>query len=235
VQSVPSPWRIGWAAARANFVPGLFLQAAAIALVLAYYYNANVNAWLASLAEFKKDFELLYTVASGAIFCGLIPWLFRVAIPSLRPVHLGSDLAFSIIYWGAIYTVSGSFYRAQAVFWGDTNAPSIIVIKVLCDMLLYTPIIAAPCNSIAHLWKANGFSFGTTRAALSRGWYRRIVMPNLVPNWMLWTPGCAVLYSLPVSLQLPMASLIGCFWALLCISIASPETAPIPTAPTKGN
>jgi hypothetical protein len=46
-------------------------------------------------------------------------------------------------------------------------------------------------------------------------------MPNLVPNWMVWTPGIAVTYSLPGLLQVPMANLIGCFWALLCITIAT--------------
>ncbi|MDR1497191.1 MAG: Mpv17/PMP22 family protein [Puniceicoccales bacterium] len=216
-----SPWRMGWVAARINFVPGLILQAAAAALLVAYFQSETVHGWLSAVAELKQRAGYCYTMLSGAVFCGLIPWLFRMATPVLRPRNAGSDLLFSVLYWGGIFIVTDSFYQAQAWFWGDTSDPRIVAVKTACDMLLFTPVIAAPCNSISHLWKEKRFSFVETRKALRGNWYRNIVMPNLVPNWMLWTPGIAITYSLPVLLQLPMANLIGCFWALLCVTIAA--------------
>jgi hypothetical protein len=216
-----SPWRMGWMAARVNLVPGLVLQAAAAALLVAYFQSDTVHAWLGEVAELKRRAGYGYTVVSGAVFCGLLPWLFRMAAPSLRPRRAVGELLFGMLYWGGIFIVTDSFYQAQAWFWGDSPAPHIVAIKTACDMLLFTPVIAAPCNSISHLWKEKGFSFTETRNALRGNWYRNIVMPNLVPNWMLWTPGIAITYSLPSLLQWPMANLIGCFWALLCATIAA--------------
>lgn len=216
-----SPWSMGWIAARANLVPGLILQVAALALVITYYASDTVGAWLDELACLKARLGFAYSAISGAFFCGFLPWLFRVSIPSLRPSHLGSDLVFSLLWWAGMCMGTDAFYRGQAWFWGADNSLGIVVLKTACDMLIFTPVTAAPLNAISHLWKENGFSLACTREALRGNWYRKIVMPNLVPNWMLWTPGIALVYSLPSLLQVPMANLIGCFWSLLCITIAA--------------
>ncbi|MDR2513356.1 MAG: hypothetical protein LBD01_06145 [Puniceicoccales bacterium] len=220
-QGVISPWRMGWVAARANFIPGLILQAVALALVVTYYTNDAAGARLDELARLKDRVGFAYSATSGAFFCGLLPWFFRVAIPSLRPRRLWGDLVFSLLWWAAMCMGTDAFYRGQAMFWGAENSVGTVILKTACDMLIFTPITAAPLNAISHLWKENEFSFIRTREALRGNWYRKIVMPNLVPNWMLWTPGIALVYSLPTLLQVPMANLIGCFWSLLCITIAA--------------
>ncbi|MDR2862377.1 MAG: hypothetical protein LBV54_00660 [Puniceicoccales bacterium] len=222
-----SPWRMGWVAARANLIPGLILQAVAISLLLAYYNSAAVAGWLQEVGNLKRQWGFLYTAISASVFCGLIPWLFRMALPPLRPRRIVGELVFGMVYWGLICMVADSFYQVQAWLWDsiqgvqDANDWYVVAIKTACDMLIFTPIIAAPCNSISHLWKEKDFSFKALSEALRGRWYHSIVLPNLVPNWMVWTPGIAVTYSLPSLLQLPMANLIGCFWALLCITIAA--------------
>lgn len=216
-----SPWKLGWAAARANLVPGLVLQMAAALLLVAYHSNDAVAEQLNALAQFKKRSGLAYAAASGMLFCGLIPWLFRMAVASLRPARPASDLVFGIFWWAGMAMLTDTFYQIQAATWGDATSTRTVFAKVACDMLVFTPLLAAPFNAMAHAWKALGFSLGATRAELRGKWYRRIVLPNLVPNWMLWTPGMAIVYSLPTLLQLPVANLIGCFWALLCTSIAA--------------
>ncbi|MDR2982312.1 MAG: hypothetical protein LBV12_08715 [Puniceicoccales bacterium] len=216
-----SPWRIGWLAAKANFVPGLILQVVAVSLVIAYYTVPAVESWLGSLAELKRQGGYFYSACSGMFFCGFLPWCFRMGLKALRPKNPWSDLTFSLGWWAWMGMQTDAFYRFQGVIWGDGTSPWIVVAKVATDMLVYTPLIASPMNAIAHLWKAGGFDFTVVRSTIKRGWYRRIVMPNLVPNWMLWTPGTGIVYSLPSLLQLPMANLIGCFWSLLCITIAA--------------
>jgi hypothetical protein len=144
-----------------------------------------------------------------------------MALPALRPNRPFAELAFGFFYWGAICCTADWFYRFQATVWGDVTAAHVVAVKTVCDMLVFTPFFAAPCNSISHLWKERDFSFADTRNALRGKWYRNVVLPNLVPNWMLWTPGIAITYCLPGALQLPMANLIGCFWALLCLTIAN--------------
>ncbi|MDR0536385.1 MAG: hypothetical protein LBG65_08595 [Puniceicoccales bacterium] len=220
--------RIGCAAARANLVPGLILQAAAAFLLLSYYNSPTLRDTLHGVENLKMRWGPLYTFLSAATFCGLLPWLFRIALPGLCPRRPWAELLFGLLYWGAICQVTDQFYQFQAWLWGelvcgsrDANHPWVIAVKTACDMLLFTPAIAAPCNAISHLWKDRDFSFSKTRQALRGHWYRDIVMPSLVPNWVIWTPGIALTYALPQPLQLPMANLIGCFWALLCITIAS--------------
>ncbi len=218
-----SPWRTGWFAARANLIPGIVLQVIAVALLAAYYASPRVEEALIGLQELKAEYGFLFSAVVGASFCGFLPWLLRMLTPALRPESPKTDLIFSLFWWAWMNVQTDVFYRAQAFIWGDGVSPAVVAAKVATDMLLYTPAIASPMNAVAHLWKASGFNIAPMKTEMGRGWYRRLVMPNLVPNWMIWTPGVIVVYSLPVLLQIPMASFIGGFWALLCVSVAATQ------------
>ena len=98
---------------------------------------------------------------------------------------------------------------------------TIVLAKVGCDMTFFTILVGAPLNALSHLWKDLDWDFAAFRAQLGPGWYRRIVVPNLLPNWLVWIPGTAIFYSLPADLQLAVANAIGCMWALMCVRIAS--------------
>ena len=118
------PWRAGWLAARANLVPGLVLQAIAVVLVTAYYTSPAVHAWLEVLARMKAGGGYLFSAGLGMFFCGLLPWLFRMAMPSLRPKNAWSDLAFGLGWWSYMAMQTDAFYRAQALVWGAAATPS---------------------------------------------------------------------------------------------------------------
>src|SRR5690349_12615704 len=62
-----SAWRQSLAAARANFLPGLALQAAALALVLAYYFHPAAHAALDALAEQKLRHGWRFSLVSTAL------------------------------------------------------------------------------------------------------------------------------------------------------------------------
>ena len=59
------------------------------------------------------------------------------------------------------------------------------------------------------------------------GWYRRLVLPNLLTNYFVWFPGTLIFYSMPTDLQLVVANCIGCFWALMCARIAAHSGVPV--------
>lgn len=217
-----SPWRAGLKAARLNLIPGVILQIASLGLLVAYYTNENLRTGLSVVEMWKARGGFAFSAAGGAIFCGLLPWVFRMSLPSLRPQRPMAELIFGLIWWALMLMLSDAFYRSQTLAWGAGTDGGTIIIKVLVDMFIYTPFLASPLNSLSHYWKAKSFPRGPLR--LPRHWYRRIVMPNLIPNWVVWIPGTAVVYSLPPMLQLPVANLIGCFWALLCISIAANDS-----------
>ncbi len=98
---------------------------------------------------------------------------------------------------------------------------AVVLAKVAADMGVFTPLIASPANALSHLWKDLDFSCCALCSRLGRGWYRRIVLPNLIPNFLIWVPGVAFVYAMPAPLQLPMSNLIGCFWSLMCLQLAA--------------
>ena len=219
-EPIVSAWKIGLRAARANLFPGLVLQAFAVLILLTYWCSYGFRHALEIVARIQDAHGLAFSFATRALFAGLVPFLFQALMPSLRPVHLFRTLAFTSLWWGFQGAITYWFYALQAQLYGAGNSVPVVTAKVLTDMLVFTPLWGCPSNAVSHLWLDKGFSWQQTRAELGRGWYARIVLPNLLPAWALWLPGVAVIYSLPTLLQPHMAALIGCFWALLCLKIA---------------
>ncbi len=217
---IAAAWRIGVRAARVNLVPGLVLQAFAILLLIAYSCSEGFRATLEGVATLQDRHGLTFSFATRAIFAGLFPFLFQLLMPTLRPARLLATLIFATFWWGFQGVNAYLFYLLQAHLYGESHAPSVVLAKVLTDMLVFTPLWGCPANAISHLWLNNGFSWRLTCGMMGKGWYARLVLPNLLPAWTIWFPGVAVIYSLPTSLQPHMAALIGCFWALLCLKIA---------------
>lgn len=218
-----NPLWIGVCAARSLALPALAIVLAAGALVTAYYLSSSVAGTLQRIADLKSSMGPAFAMASTALLAGVVPLAFRIAIPSLRPAHPGRELAFGIVWWGSMGLVLDHFYGLLATIYDSRgwSIPATVIAKVASDMLLFTPLFASPANAISHLWKDLDFSFEALRARMKGNWYARIVLPNLVPNLVVWIPGVACVYAMPQDLQLPLANLIGCFWALMCLQIAS--------------
>lgn len=218
-----SPLSIGLRSARALVVPAAVLLSFGTAVVVAFYRVPAVHDALDVIARLKSDFGYAFAPLTTMALGGLVPWVFRMAMPALRPARPLAELLFGLGWWAFMGVVIDAFYRLLSVLFDGTGWPVAVIVlaKVLCDMLVFTPVLASPGNALAHLWKELGFSFVALRRALGAGCYQRLVLPNLIPNFMLWFPGVTLVYSLPQPLQLPMSNLIGCFWALMCVQIAA--------------
>lgn len=215
-----TPWQIGVRAARANLVPGLVLQAAAVAFVAAYYRSPAFHALLQHVADAQNRFGIGFTVGMRVVFNGVAPAVFCAAVPGLRVRRPWAALLFGMAWWGFMGANTHLFYALQAKLWGDAPDFATVVLKTATDMLVYSPFYASPIVAVAHLWQDQNYSFRATRLQLGPGWYRRIVLPNQVPGWTFWAPCLLGLYSLPTALQMPLSALLGCFWALMCLQIA---------------
>jgi len=222
-----TPWRIGLQSARANLVPGIVLQSAALAVVVAYYAAPGFHAILERLSGWQVRYGIGFSIVMRMVTNGLIPSLFCAMIPGLRLRRPWRSLAFLVIWWGVMGALTHAFYAFQAWLWGAEAGVRTVLLKTATDMLVYSPFLASPINAIAHLWQDLNCSWRATRLQLGPGWYRRIVLPNQVPGWAFWAPSVMILYSLPVPLQMPMAALLGCFWALMCLQIALRTPAPL--------
>jgi hypothetical protein len=214
-----NPWKIGLVAARANLVPGLVLQAAACALLAGYLWAPAVRAALEIVAGWQERYGVAFSFASYFFFCGVAPYLFCLALPSLRPRQPGRAALFVVGFWAPVGLILPLFYAFQGYLYGDGTDLWTLVCKVVTDQCGYTAFFASPVAAVAHLWKARDYRWHEVAPLLGRGWYRRLVVPNLIANWALWCPSMFIIYSLPPALQSHVAGLIGCFWALMCLEI----------------
>ena len=221
------PWQIGLQSARANAIPGLVLQAAALIAVVAYYRSPSFHLVLEQVSDWQIRYGVGFSVAMRMVTNGLIPSLFCAWVPGLRLRRPWLSLVFLVIWWGFMGALTHWFYATQAWLWGAQASVSTVLFKTATDMLVYSPFLASPINAVAHLWQDQNFSWHATRLQLGPGWYRRVVLPNQVPGWAFWAPSVMILYSLPVPLQMPMAAMLGCFWALMCLQIALRTPIPL--------
>jgi len=215
-----TPWQIGVRAARANLVPGLVLQVAAAAFVAAYFFSPAFHALLQHVAGWQDRCGIGFSIATRMATNGIVPAVFCALVPGLRMRRPWMGLVFLTAWWGFMGASTHAFYYFQAWLWGDAAGFRTVLLKTATDMLVYSPFYASPINAIAHLWHDQNYSWRATRLQLGPGWYRRVVLPNQVPGWTFWAPCLLVLYALPTALQMPLAALLGCFWALMCLQIA---------------
>jgi hypothetical protein len=221
VSSSGSPWAAGVKAARDNALPSLFILVASAALVVSYYHVPAVKGWLDVIGAVNRDHPTLFAMFCTGFTAGFIPWVFRMAFPRLRPARPGLDLLHSVVWWMFLGVVVRYFYALQGYMFGVEPTAEVVAKKVFVDQLGFTVLCGAPFNAISHLWKDSNWDTAKLRSAMGPGWYRRLVLPNLLPNYLVWFPGNIIFYSMPPELQLPVANCIGCFWALMCVRIAA--------------
>lgn len=51
-------------------------------------------------------------------------------------------LLFTIPYWCGMGVLVDVFYRTQVLIFGEEPTPQVVILKVLCDQLLYSPFVA---------------------------------------------------------------------------------------------
>lgn len=217
------PLAIGVRAAKSLSVPAGLLFFAAATLVAGYYTVPAMHTAMDSVSAVKHALGSGFSFLSTMLLAGLTPWLFRMALPALRPARPLPELVFALVWWGVMGLVLDGFYRLLGHLFDGRGWPvaAVVLAKVAVDMGVFTPLYASPANALSHLWKDLGFSFPALRARFGRGWYRRLVLPNLIPNYIVWVPGVTLVYAMPGPLQLPMSNLLGCFWALMCLQLAT--------------
>lgn len=216
-----NPWKIGLQSARANLVPGLILQLAAVLLIVSFHFVPAVREALGVVSGWQTRFGVAFSCVSFLLFCGVLPTLICLFIPSLRPKEPGKAFLFAIAFWSFMGLVIAQFYRLQSFLYGDGHDPITLLIKVLFDQLVFSAFLSVPFVSIVHIWKDRGYRWSAIKPLLGKGWYRRLVVPTLIMNWAVWFPSLFVIYSMPVLLQPHIGGLISGFWSLMCLQIAA--------------
>jgi hypothetical protein len=223
------PLAVGLRAARANLVPALVIQAAVVAVVLAYYFWEPARAWLTRLAEFRREGGYLFSLVSGVAAGGVLPELLRVAVFQrwrVRRENLGG-LAFGACYWGLMGVTVDALYRTQALLFGGGVDFATVLKKTLVDQFLFTPFVSIPLTVVVFEWRHAGYRLGAVARSLGRGFYVRKVLPPAVSALGFWLPVVLLVYSLPLPLQFPLFTLALTLWVMIFTWIShSHEAAP---------
>lgn len=224
-------WRSALASLRANAVPVALLQAVALAIVVSYYGFGPTRALWNDLAAFKARTGIAYAAISTAFFAGVLPWALCRLSPSVRH-ESARHLPWLALFWAFIGCVVDVFYRAQAAVFGDNARPLTVAIKVIVDVFVFSPFFAIPCIVLALSWKDCGYNAACLRRAFAPGWYGRRVVPLLGPAWLVWIPAIALVYGLPLALQLPVHNLVQCLWSLLLLFLTDTRAPAKPVTAT---
>jgi hypothetical protein len=210
---------------KANFIPGLALQVFSLLIVVGYFRFETVASWLNGLGAFKAEYGYPFSAVSTGVFGGLLPFSVLYLTKRIPRGAALKQLGFYLAFWTWKGVEVDDFYRAQAAYFGDTQAPSVIALKTLVDQLGYSPLWSAPTQTIFFLWKDCGFSIANMRVAIAERSFIERSIPVLFSTWIVWVPAVAIIYTLPATLQLPLFNLVLCFWCLL-LSFVSRESTP---------
>lgn len=176
---------------------------------------------LASIGRVKEIYGWKFSLVSTGVFGGLIPALIAGLLR-----RNGSEMSLGLIVsstllWAYKGVEIDFFYRLQAWLFGTTLDFETIAIKTVCDQLVMVPLFGMVNVVLFYVWRDCGYSVRKLFSKLGPGWYQRLVLPVLIANWVIWIPAVAMIYCLPVSLQLPVQNLILCFWVLILMFFTS--------------
>ena len=222
-------FRLGFDAVRANFVPALCVQALMMGLVLAYFYLPAAHPFFNILTDWNVRGGLPFSFLAMGVTVGGLTEAFTVYL------HKGgrwtredlSNMAFNFLVFGLLGVMNSLFYQLQARWFGAGRSFETLALKTFVDQFIYTPFLNNPCQTLAFLWKGEGFSFRSTIAKLSgfKQFYVITVLPVLVSNWCFWIPMSVLIYCFPTTLQLPLGILAVSIWSMLLAALVKPANS----------
>ena len=214
--------RLSMAGFRANLIPGIVLWVVGLSVALAYYKMDSAKGFFDGVISVKQTHGFLYSFLATGLFGGLIPFLYLWAAGKIKKGTVVSYGAFFVFYWAFRGVEVDAFYRLQSILFGDGIDLRTIAVKVFVDQFVYCIVWSAPLTATSYGWKDAGFSWSRFRQTTTRQAFLFEIARLLLTTWILWIPATAIIYSLPLALQVPLFNLTLCFFVLL-VSVFSKE------------
>lgn len=214
-----NPIAIGIASARANLLPMCVLWLMAVSLAVAYYFAPCVADALEPVRQWQEANGVAAAFATQFVFCGMLPAVFLLTVKGIRTDRPLLKAFLQSVWsgcWGVVYLW---FYALQARMFGDGHDFPTLLCKMAFDQFVWTPFTAVPLTATFFLWMGSGFSISRTARTCREGYFKRVVLPNLLANWAVWIPAVMAVYAFPRSLQIQMLGLVSCFWSLICLQL----------------
>lgn len=212
---------------RINLLPGIALWLVALAVVATYHYVDAAGPGFARIAELKEAYGYLYSGIATAVFGGIIPFLYLRAAGRVPGGKVRSWFLFFLCFWTWRGIEVDAFYRLQDWLFGSGADAKTVAVKVVVDQFVYSPLWAAPVLAVLYAWKDVDFSWTGLKKRLNRRMFLFEIPSVLLSTWIVWIPAVAIIYSLPLPLQIPLFNLVLCFFVLLVSVLESPDNGDI--------
>jgi len=214
-EAMASAFRIGLASVRANAVPMCILWALAGAAVAAYYLAPGAASAMAVFADWQVAYGKVASFANRFVCGGLLPGVFLVAMPSIRPPHPMATVLAQSLWCGLMGIAVDAFFVLQGAWFGTEPSLKTAVAKTLADQFGFCVLFVTPLNAVFYAWLGNGFSFRHEGPRLA--WFARSYASNILMNWAISIPTLVAVYSFPMELQMTVSGFVCAVWALLAI------------------
>ncbi|MEM7576672.1 MAG: Mpv17/PMP22 family protein [Planctomycetota bacterium] len=218
-----SPLALGLSAARRNALPAVFLAVFAVALGLSYAFVGPVGERFDAFATWRQTLAFplnwAFPAISTAVFGAIIPW----GVQRLRRDRAARPDTRDLLYFTGFWAFKGMeiqlLYLVLDAIVGSGASLGVVLGKIALDMGLYCWLWAVPTTLVAYQFRDAGYRWSAVRNGPMRQgvwhWFRWSAVPVIVNNWCVWVPAVAVIYTMPLALQLPIQNLVLCFWALV--------------------
>jgi hypothetical protein len=213
---------------KANIKPGVILWFFMLTFFAAYLTNPAFNEGLGRVSALKTSVGYPFSFAVYVFSAALLPEILIVFFFQKGRVAVKNfyNFVFVGLLFGIIGIFTDIFYSYQALWFGETGLKSLLL-KAFVDQGLYSPVANFLLVSIFFL-RENGIRKDVITSILTLKFAIAKVLPVVVAGWCVWIPGVMLVYSMPTALQLPVASLILCFWVLIFTFVAGPKEVPTP-------
>lgn len=202
---------------RKNLLPGVVLWVFGMSLIGMYFYVAPVRSVLEHAARLKETYSFLFSAISMGVFAGLIPSIVAISMRRIPRYRRYKDTIFYTLFWAYKGMEIDLLYRIQVHLFGSGSDFMTLTYKTMVDQFIYVPVIATLPLLVLYRWKELDYTLAATLVSVRTKDFWRQVPIVTISCWLVWVPAVYMIYWFPSALQLAIANLIECFWALLLI------------------
>jgi hypothetical protein len=202
-------------AAGRNLKPGIVLQIFAAVLVLSYYFIPQVTPAFEYVMRVKIKYGIFYSIIATCFFGGIVPLIVLRIMGRLEYPNVKLRVIAMIVFWMWKGIEIELFYGFQVFLFGSDPSTSVVIKKVLFDQFVFNPVYAAPFMLSCYMFIDCSCSFRAFRKKIDKEFFIRKLLTALASTWCVWIPATAIVYSLPITLQIPVCNLVLCFWSLM--------------------
>ena len=209
--------RLEIASVKANLMPMFVLWGLAGAAVGAYYLVPGFSQGLKVFADLQVEYGKLASFVNRFICGGLMPGVFLLSMPSIRPKRAVATVAAQAIWCGLVGIAVDVFFALQGAWFGTEPTLGTALVKTLVDQFGFCVLFVTPLNAVFYAWMGNGFSLRRNESGMTWNWFVRSYAANIAMNWTIAIPTQVCVYSFPMELQMTVSGFVCAAQTLLFI------------------